>query len=75
MPMLKVLMEAGMTVEEAYRAVKKQMTPDMLDNLRWMHANRPDEVARYAAEWERVGSSPPWADQLDGLATHRVSDE
>ncbi|GAA5531025.1 hypothetical protein [Herpetosiphon gulosus] len=66
MPMLKALLDAGMTVEEAYRAVCKEITPAMLANLRWMQQHRPDQVAHYAAEWERAGFPPPWAALLDG---------
>lgn len=65
MPMLKTLMQAGMTVEEAFRAVRNQITPAILANLRWMQQHRPDQLAHYAAEWERAGSTPPWADMLD----------
>ncbi|MFD3164129.1 hypothetical protein [Herpetosiphon sp. NSE202] len=69
MPMLETLMQAGMTVQEAYRAVRNQITPAMIENLRWMQQHRPDQLARYAAEWERAGCTPPWADLLDGWSS------
>lgn len=64
MPMLESLLSAGMTVAEAYRAVRTQMTPEMLESLRWMQAQHPNQLAQYAAEWQRAGSEPPWADLL-----------
>ena len=74
MPMLESLLSAGMTVEEAYRAVRTQMTPEMLASLHWMQVHRPDQLAHYAAEWQRAGSEPPWADLLVGWIADGAGD-
>lgn len=59
------LLQAGLSIDEAYHAIRKRMTPEILACLAELRRAAPELFAAYEAQWHKAGLNPPWEGLLD----------